>query len=97
MDKVDLWWGEITEKSKGSPGVQMSPRLDLGADDTGAHLEICVVSYGSVSSDTVHIKTTGYIEKLGGSFPPSSCFSQRLVTSHLLLLLQSSKSRINKW
>lgn len=73
-----------------------TPLSDLGADDTGARLEIWVIFSGSICYDTVHIKTTEYMKKLGVS--PHSFLVSQSETGHcnLLLLLHPLKNKVNK-
>lgn len=60
-----------------------TPLSNRGADDTGARLEICVIFCGSICYDTVHIKTTGYMKKLGVS--PHSFLVSQSETGHCTL------------
>lgn len=79
LDNGNLGGVAHREGSEGLLGCRghPTPLSDRGADDTGTRLEIWVIFCGSICYDTVHIKTTGYMKKLGVSPPFLSRISVR--------------------
>lgn len=100
LDNGNLWWGSSQRGVRGSPGVQGSPhptlwsrcrwhRCTLG--DLRDFLWLHLLWYCSHKNHWIHEEARRVPPPI-----PFSYLSQRLVTAHLLLLLQPLKNKVNK-